>query len=96
MADMSGDDVDSKIRNGKVTVFTEEECSYSKNAVEILKKFNFVPGGLEVVDITGKANVQDYLPRRTKLRAVSSPGLISEFADPLSQLPHNLASCRRG
>uniref|UniRef100_A0A8C6K4V4 Uncharacterized protein n=1 Tax=Melopsittacus undulatus TaxID=13146 RepID=A0A8C6K4V4_MELUD len=64
--------VESKIRCDKVTLFKERGCCYCRNAEEMLKQYNFVPGALEVVDITQRKDVQDCLQRRTGHRTVSS------------------------
>uniref|UniRef100_A0A8B9G304 Glutaredoxin domain-containing protein n=1 Tax=Amazona collaria TaxID=241587 RepID=A0A8B9G304_9PSIT len=64
--------VESKIRCDKVTLFIERGCHYCRNAEEMFKQYNFVPGALEVVDITQRMDVQDYLQRRTGHRTVSS------------------------
>ncbi|XP_030325597.1 glutaredoxin-1-like isoform X2 [Strigops habroptila] len=60
--------VENKIRCDKVTLFIERGCHYCRNAEEMLKKYNFVPGSLEVVDITQRKDVQDYLQQRTGQR----------------------------
>ncbi|XP_061203797.1 glutaredoxin-1-like isoform X2 [Neopsephotus bourkii] len=57
--------VEDKIRCDKVTLFTERGCCYCRNAEEMFKQYNFVPGALEVVDITQRKDVQDYLQQRT-------------------------------
>ncbi|XP_061335057.1 uncharacterized protein LOC133282801, partial [Pezoporus flaviventris] len=88
--------VESKIRCDKVTLFTERGCRYCRNAEEMLKQYNFVPGALEVVDITQRKDVQDYLQQRTGHRTVSSRSCSTALADPLSQGGHTLASCCRG
>lgn len=88
--------VENRIRCDKVTLFTERGCRYCRNAEEMLKQYNFVPGALEVVDITQRKDVQDYLQRRTGHRTVSSRSCSSALADPLSQTAHSLASCCRG
>ncbi|XP_057254419.1 glutaredoxin-1-like [Pezoporus wallicus] len=62
--------VESKIRCDKVTLFTERGCRYCRNAEEMLKQYNFVPGALEVVDITQRKDVQDYLQQRTGHRTL--------------------------
>ncbi|XP_076218302.1 glutaredoxin-1 [Aptenodytes patagonicus] len=61
--------VKGKIRNDGVTLFVEKDSTRCKNVEEMFKKYNFVPGGLKVVDITGKEDVQDYLQQRTKQSA---------------------------
>ncbi|XP_074993095.1 glutaredoxin-1-like [Calonectris borealis] len=62
--------VESQLGHGRVTVFVRADCPSSRNAVEILKRYNFVPGGLRVVDVTAREDVQDYLQRRTGRRPV--------------------------
>ncbi|XP_030325596.1 glutaredoxin-1-like isoform X1 [Strigops habroptila] len=62
--------VENKIRCDKVTLFIERGCHYCRNAEEMLKKYNFVPGSLEVVDITQRKDVQDYLQQRTGQRTL--------------------------
>ncbi|XP_047910697.1 glutaredoxin-1 [Anser cygnoides] len=62
--------VKSKIRDDKVTLFIKASCPYCRNAVELLQEFNFLPGHLEVVDITGMEDVQDYFQRTTGQRTV--------------------------
>ncbi|KAM4639416.1 uncharacterized protein AAGF69_016997 isoform 1-T1 [Amazona ochrocephala] len=66
--------VESKIRCDKVTLFIERGCHYCRNAEEMFKQYNFVPGALEVVDITQRMDVQDYLQRRTGHR--TQPALL--------------------
>ncbi|KAM9507829.1 uncharacterized protein ACIB01_000351 isoform 1-T1 [Guaruba guarouba] len=66
--------VESKIRCDKVTLFTERGCRYCRNAEEMLKQFSFVPGALEVVDVTQRKDVQDYLQQRTGHR--TQPALL--------------------
>ncbi|XP_062463286.1 glutaredoxin-1 isoform X1 [Pezoporus occidentalis] len=66
--------VESKIRCDKVTLFTERGCRYCRNAEEMLKQYNFVPGALEVVDTTQRKDVQDYLQQRTGHR--TQPALL--------------------
>lgn len=71
--------VDSKIRHDKVTLFVKGTCPYCRNAVALLQKFNFLPGHLEVVDITGMEDVQDYFQRTTGQRTVSAGAPVPEF-----------------
>ncbi|XP_054665871.1 glutaredoxin-1-like [Grus americana] len=52
------------IRDDKVTLFIKSGCSYSRNALDLLKSFTFVPGGLQVVDITAREDVQNYFKQR--------------------------------
>jgi len=64
--------VQSKLRDNKVTLFVKGSCPYCKNAIALLKEFNFLPGCLEVVDITGMDDIQDYFQKTTGQRTVSS------------------------
>ncbi|NXT02363.1 GLRX1 protein, partial [Jacana jacana] len=62
--------VNSRIRENAVTLFVKDSCPYCRNAVEMLKGFSFVPGCLQVFDIAGLDNVQDYLEQITGQRTV--------------------------
>ncbi|NXW10866.1 GLRX1 protein, partial [Fregetta grallaria] len=62
--------VESRLRNDGVTLFVKAGCPYCSNAMEILKEYNFVPGRLQVFDITGMEDVQHYLQQRTGQRTV--------------------------
>nr|XP_025950802.1 glutaredoxin-1 [Dromaius novaehollandiae] len=62
--------VSSRIGAGKVTVFMKPSCPYYRNAMAILRKFNFRQGCLDLVDITGMDEVQDYLQEVTRQRTV--------------------------
>ncbi|NXC46788.1 GLRX1 protein, partial [Penelope pileata] len=62
--------VKSKLRDDKVTLFIKGSCPYCRNAVALLKEFNFRPGCLEVVDITGRDDIQDYFQQTTGQRTV--------------------------
>ncbi|NXJ05633.1 GLRX1 protein, partial [Odontophorus gujanensis] len=62
--------VKSKLRDNKVTLFVKGSCPYCRNAVALLKEFDFLPGCLEVVDITGMDDVQDYFQQTTGQRTV--------------------------
>uniref|UniRef100_A0A8V0YB63 Glutaredoxin-1 n=1 Tax=Gallus gallus TaxID=9031 RepID=A0A8V0YB63_CHICK len=64
--------VQSKLRDNKVTLFVKGSCPYCKNAIALLKEFNFLPGCLEVVDITGMDDIQDYFQKTTGQR--TEPG----------------------
>ncbi|NXI96090.1 GLRX1 protein, partial [Psophia crepitans] len=55
----------NRIRDDGVTLFVKTGCSYSRNALELLKGFSFVPGALQVVDITVREDVQNYLRQKT-------------------------------
>uniref|UniRef100_A0A8C4TW03 Glutaredoxin-1 n=1 Tax=Falco tinnunculus TaxID=100819 RepID=A0A8C4TW03_FALTI len=87
--------VNSRLKDNSVTLFTKAGCPYCRNAIEMLKKYNIAPGGLQEFDITGLTDVQDYLQKITGQRNVSSRSCVSGCADPLSQLPHNLATVKQ-
>ncbi|XP_062456118.1 glutaredoxin-1 [Rhea pennata] len=55
----------NRVRDGKVTVFLKPTCPYCRNAMMILREFNFMPGCLESVDVTGMDDVLDYLQQTT-------------------------------
>uniref|UniRef100_A0A8D0FJE3 Glutaredoxin-1 n=1 Tax=Strix occidentalis caurina TaxID=311401 RepID=A0A8D0FJE3_STROC len=84
--------VKSKLRDDKVTLFVKDGCPYCRNAMEMLKQYNFRPECLQVCDITGMQSVQEYFRQTTGQNTVSPR---SRGSDPLSQLPRNLASCCR-
>ncbi|NXF56439.1 GLRX1 protein, partial [Oceanites oceanicus] len=67
---MAGTFVESRLRSDGVTLFVKAGCPYCRDAMEVLKEYNFVPGGLQVFDITGMEDVQDYLQQRTGQRTV--------------------------
>ncbi|XP_055555235.1 glutaredoxin-1-like [Falco biarmicus] len=60
--------VNSKLKDNSVTLFTKAGCPYCRNAIEMLKKYNIAPGGLQEFDITGLTDVQDYLQKITGQR----------------------------
>ncbi|NXN21578.1 GLRX1 protein, partial [Nycticryphes semicollaris] len=62
--------VNSRIRDNRVTLFVKDGCPYCRNAIEMLKGYNFMPGCLQVFDITGLDNVQDYFQQTTGQRTV--------------------------
>ncbi|NXX54783.1 GLRX1 protein, partial [Scopus umbretta] len=62
--------VESKLRDGRVTLFVKSGCPYCRNAKDLLKRYNFVPGGLEVCDIAEREDLQESLQRRTGRRTV--------------------------
>ncbi|XP_008941894.1 PREDICTED: glutaredoxin-1-like, partial [Merops nubicus] len=47
------------LRMDKITLFVRADCPYCVNAVQIVK--SRAPGRMQVVDITGFPNVQEYL-----------------------------------
>ncbi|NXY76352.1 GLRX1 protein, partial [Glareola pratincola] len=59
----------SRLRDDKVTVFTKVGCPYCRNALELLK-YVCTPGCLQVFDITGMEDVQDYFQQTTGQRTV--------------------------
>ncbi|NXT76591.1 GLRX1 protein, partial [Zapornia atra] len=61
--------VRSQISDHSVTLFVTSGCPYSRNAMEMLKSYNFVPDGLRLVDITVREDVQSYLQQRTGQRS---------------------------
>ncbi|XP_009882628.1 PREDICTED: glutaredoxin-1 [Charadrius vociferus] len=67
MADMF---VKSRIRGDKVTLFIKAGCPYCRNAMEMLKKYNFRPGHLQVFDINGLEYIHDYFQQTTGQRTV--------------------------
>ncbi|NXR05097.1 GLRX1 protein, partial [Sagittarius serpentarius] len=50
----------NKIRDDKVTVFVKAGCPYCRNATEMLKQYNFLPGHLQVFDINKSREAWDY------------------------------------
>ena len=64
--------VNSKLRDDKVTLFVKAGCPYCRNAVEMLKQYSFAPGHLQVFDISGRGDVQDYFQQTTGQNTVSS------------------------
>uniref|UniRef100_A0A663EZD7 Glutaredoxin domain-containing protein n=1 Tax=Aquila chrysaetos chrysaetos TaxID=223781 RepID=A0A663EZD7_AQUCH len=52
--------LESKIKDGKVTLFVKAGCPYSRNALEMLKQYNFAPGRLQVFDINESRDARDY------------------------------------
>lgn len=73
--------LESKIEDGKVTLFVKGGCPYSRNAVDMLRQYNFAPGCLQVFDINESRDAQDYF-QATGQSPVSSRSPISEAADP--------------
>ncbi|XP_074711956.1 glutaredoxin-1-like [Strix uralensis] len=57
--------VKSKLRDDKVTLFVKDGCPYCRNAMEMLKQYNFRPECLQVCDITGMQSVQEYFRQTT-------------------------------
>ncbi|XP_014818052.1 PREDICTED: glutaredoxin-1 [Calidris pugnax] len=88
----------SRIRDDRVTVFIKRGCPYSRNAMEMLKGYNFIPGSLQEFDITGLDDVQDYFQRTTGQRTVPRVFIgrrcIGGFSD-LERLRQNLPTMLR-
>ncbi|NWZ60709.1 glutaredoxin-1-like [Haliaeetus albicilla] len=57
---MADNFLESKIKDGKVTLFVKGGCPYSRNAVDMLRRYNFAPGCLQVFDINESRDAQDY------------------------------------
>ncbi|XP_010286602.1 PREDICTED: glutaredoxin-1-like, partial [Phaethon lepturus] len=64
--------VKSKIRAGRVTLFVQAGCPYCRNAVEMLKRYHFVPVHLQVFDMAGLQGVQDYFQQTPPQKTLSS------------------------
>lgn len=57
-------------------VFLKPRCPYCLTAQEVLSEYNFKPGHLECVDISGHSDmdkIQDYLMELTGARTVNAP-----------------------
>lgn len=65
--------VKAQIKNGKVVVFLKPPCPYCVLAKDVLSKYKFKAGHLELVDISARSdmdNIQDYLQQITGARTV--------------------------
>lgn len=65
--------VKAQIKGDKVVVFLKPTCPYCTMAEEVLSKYNFKPGHLVCVDISGRSDmdsVQDYFREITGARTV--------------------------
>ncbi|KAK0148438.1 Glutaredoxin-1 [Merluccius polli] len=65
--------VETKVRADRVVVFMKPTCSYCVRAREVLAQYQFRPGHLEVVDISGRSDMsqmQDYFLEITGARTV--------------------------
>lgn len=71
---MAQEFVESHIKGNKVALFMKPSCPYCVMAKEVLLKYNFKPGHLEFIDISGRrdiGSIQDYLQQITGARTVS-------------------------
>lgn len=67
--------VKAQIKGDKVVVFLKPTCPYCNMAEDVLSKYNFKPGHLVRVDISGRSDmdsVQDYFREITGARTVNS------------------------
>uniref|UniRef100_A0A672M498 Glutaredoxin-1 n=1 Tax=Sinocyclocheilus grahami TaxID=75366 RepID=A0A672M498_SINGR len=65
--------VKAQIKGDKVVVFLKPTCPYCILAKDVLSKYKFKSGHLEVIDITGSSDmggIQDYLQQITGARTV--------------------------
>ncbi|KAM4708292.1 glutaredoxin-1 [Discoglossus pictus] len=65
--------VESKLGASKVTLFEKPSCPYCVTAKEILKKYKFKDGHLEIVNINKEdfvESIQEYFRRKTGARTV--------------------------
>lgn len=71
---MAQEFVKAKIKGDKVVVFLKPTCPYCVRAKDVLSKYSFKSGHLELIDISGLDNmgaIQDYLQQITGARTVS-------------------------
>uniref|UniRef100_A0A8B9RWU1 Glutaredoxin n=1 Tax=Accipiter nisus TaxID=211598 RepID=A0A8B9RWU1_9AVES len=71
--------LESKLKDGKVTVFVKGGCPYSRNAVDMLRQYNFAPGCLQVFDINESRDAQDYFQLCGGARTRSCRGMPRVF-----------------
>lgn len=72
---MAQEYVDTKIQADKVVLFIKASCPYCVLAQNVLTKYNFKQGKLEIHDITGHTDmgaIQEYLRNKTGAKTVSS------------------------
>uniref|UniRef100_A0A673IKE2 Glutaredoxin-1 n=1 Tax=Sinocyclocheilus rhinocerous TaxID=307959 RepID=A0A673IKE2_9TELE len=65
--------VKAQIKGDKVVVFLKPTCPYCILAKDVLSKYKFKSGHLELIDITGRSDmgsIQDYLQQITGARTV--------------------------
>ncbi|XP_062867231.1 glutaredoxin-1 [Trichomycterus rosablanca] len=70
---MAQEFVKAQIKGNKVVVFQKPSCPYCTLAKDVLSKYKFKPGLLELIDINGRqdtADIQDYLQQITGARTV--------------------------
>jgi len=66
--------VKAQIKGDKVVVFLKPSCPYCVLAKDVLSKYKFKGGHLELIDISGRSDmgsIQDYLQQITGARTVS-------------------------
>lgn len=67
--------VKAQIKGDKVVVFLKPSCPYCVLAKDVLSKYKFKGGHLELIDISGRSDmgsIQDYLQQITGGRTVST------------------------
>ncbi|KAF4098781.1 glutaredoxin-1 [Onychostoma macrolepis] len=65
--------VKAQIKGDKVVVFLKPSCPYCVLAKDVLSKYKFKSGHLELIDISGRSDMgsmQDYLQQITGARTV--------------------------
>ncbi|XP_043077391.1 glutaredoxin-1 [Puntigrus tetrazona] len=65
--------VKAQIKGDKVVVFLKPSCPYCVCAKDVLSKYKFKSGRLELIDISGRSDmgsIQDYLQQITGARTV--------------------------
>ncbi|XP_059382025.1 glutaredoxin-1 [Carassius carassius] len=65
--------VKAQIKGDKVVVFLKPSCPYCVLAKDVLSKYKFKSGHLELIDISGRSDmsgIQDYLHQITGARTV--------------------------
>ncbi|XP_055489297.1 glutaredoxin-1 [Leucoraja erinacea] len=70
---MAQEYVDTKIQADKVVIFIKESCPYCVQVQDVLNKYDFKQGKLEIHDITGHADmkaIQDYFHNKTGAKTV--------------------------
>ncbi len=74
--------VKAQIKGDKVVVFLKPSCPYCVLAKDVLSKYKFKSGHLELIDISGRSDmdsIQDYIKQITGARTVStSNGVVIE------------------
>ncbi|XP_026859517.1 glutaredoxin-1 [Electrophorus electricus] len=70
---MAQEFVKAQIKGDRVVLFLKPSCPYCTLAKDVLSKYNFKPGHLELVDISARedmSSIQDYLQEITGARTV--------------------------